>query len=118
MKDLVKVLVVDDDSLVRDLLCEILTEEGYSASGVSNGIEALEKLEAGRFDLVISDVEMPEMDGIDLAREMRPISSIPLILMSGNIYTKEESIALADYFLPKPFSLSDLLSIVERVLGE
>ena len=113
-----KILVVDDDSLVRDLLCEILTEEGYSASGVSNGIEALEKLEAGRFDLVISDVEMPEMDGIDLAREMRSISSVPLILMSGNIYTKEESIALADYFLLKPFEFNDLLSIVERALGE
>ena len=118
MKDLVKVLVVDDDSLVRDLLCEILTEEGYSASGVSNGIEALEKLEAGRFDLVISDVEMPEMTGIELAREMRSISSPPLILMSGNIYTKEESIALADYFLLKPFEFNDLLSIVERALGE
>ena len=113
-----KILVVDDDSLVRDLLCEILTEEGYSVDSASNGIEALEKLEAGRFDLVISDVEMPEMDGIDLAREMRSISSVPLILMSGNIYTKEESIALADYFLLKPFEFNDLLSIVERALGE
>ena len=65
MKDLVKVLVVDDDSLVRDLLCEILTEEGYSASGVSNGIEALEKLKkaGGGFNLVISDIEMPRNDG-------------------------------------------------------
>ena len=118
MKDLVKVLVVDDDSLVRDLLCEILTEEGYSVDSASNGIEALEKLEAGRFDLVTSDIEMPEMTGIELAREMRSISSPPLILMSGNIYTKEESIALADYFLLKPFEFNDLLSIVERVLGE
>ena len=119
MKDLVKVLVVDDDSLVRDLLCEILTEEGYSASGVSNGIEALEKLEAGRFDLVISDVEMPEMTGIELAREMRSISSVPLILMSGNAtYDKKEILALADYFLLKPFEFNDLLSIVERALGE
>ena len=117
MKDLVKVLVVDDDSLVRELVSEILAEEGYSASGVSNGIEALEKLEAGRFDLVISDVEMPEMDGIDLAREMRSISSVPLILMSGNIYTKEESIALADYFLLKPFEFNDLLSAVKKALG-
>lgn len=117
MKDLVKVLVVDDDSLVRDLLCEILTEEGYSVDSASNGIEALEKLEAGRFDLVISDVEMPEMDGIDLAREMRSISSVPLILMSGNIYTKEESIALADYFLLKPFEFNDLLSAVKKALG-
>ena len=117
MKDLVKVLVVDDDSLVRELVSEILAEEGYSASGVSNGIEALEKLEAGGFNLVISDIEMPVMTGIELAREMRSISSPPLILMSGNIYTKEESIALADYFLPKPFEFNDLLSIVERVLG-
>ena len=115
-----KILVVDDDSLVRDLLCEILTEEGYSASGVSNGIEALEKLKkaGGGFNLVISDIEMPVMTGIELAREMRSISSVPLILMSGNIYTKEESIALADYFLLKPFEFNDLLSIVERALGE
>ena len=118
MKDLVKVLVVDDDSLVRDLLCEILTEEGYSVDSASNGIEALEKLEAGRFDLVISDVEMSEMTGIELAREMRSISSIPLILMSGNATPHlKEIAALADYFLLKPFEFNDLLSAVKKALG-
>ena len=118
MKDLVKVLVVDDDSLVRELVSEILAEEGYSASGVSNGIEAIKKLKAGeKFDLIISDIEMPVMTGIELAREMRSISSVPLILMSGNIYTKEESIALADYFLLKPFEFNDLLSAVKKALG-
>ena len=112
-----KILIVDDSRALRVMLQSFLEAE-YQVKTASDGKEALEKLKAGDFDLVISDVEMPEMNGIDLAREMRSISSIPLILMSGNIYTKEESIALADYFLPKPFSLSDLLSIVERALGE
>ena len=112
-----KILVVDGEDIMRTILCEILAEEGYSVDSASNGIEALEKLEAGRFDLVISDVEMSEMTGIELAREMRSISSVPLILMSGNIYTKEESIALADYFLLKPFEFNDLLSAVKKALG-
>ena len=119
MKDLVKVLVVDDDSLVRELVSEILAEEGYSASGVSNGIEAIKKLKAGeKFDLIISDIEMPVMTGIKLAREMRSISSVPLILMSGNATPHlKEIAALADYFLLKPFEFNDLLSAVKKALG-
>jgi len=114
-----KILVVDDEDIMRTILCDILKSNEYLVDDASNGVEALEKLKAGeKFDLIISDVEMPEMTGIELAREMRSISSPPLILMSGNIYTKEESIALADYFLLKPFEFNDLLSVVAEALGE
>ena len=115
-----KILVVDDEDIMRTILCDILKSNEYLVDDASNGVEALKKLKDGGFNLVISDIEMPVMTGIKLAREMRLSGlSIPLILMSGNATPHlKEIAALADYFLLKPFEFNDLLSIVERALGE
>jgi CheY-like chemotaxis protein len=119
-----KILVVDDSTTNRELVCQILSFEGYLTEEASNGSEAIEMLNHERFDLVISDIEMPVMNGIEMAREMRlsklpSVSSLPFILMSGNAasYIKEIE-ALANYFLPKPFRIEDLLSTVKKALGE
>ena len=115
-----KILVVDDLEANKKLIVEILELEGYSVESASDGKEALEKLKAGDFDLVISDIDMPEMTGIEMAKEIKLSSlSLPLILMSGNAAPYKKEIAvLANYFLPKPFGVKDLLSVVAKALGE
>ncbi len=107
-----KVLIVDDSIFIRQLIREILLSEGFSVEEASNGLEALEKIYLKKPHLIISDVEMPIMNGIELAKE-KP-SSLPIILMSGNASLKGSS--LADYFLPKPFDITHLLSIVKKIL--
>jgi len=119
-----RILIVDDRRSIRTLLASFLGEQHYSIKTAPNGAVALKKIYLEKFDLVISDIGMPVMDGIELAREMRLsksslISSLPLVLMSGNAAPYIKKIAvLADYFLPKPFGAKDLLSVVEKALGE
>jgi two-component system response regulator (stage 0 sporulation protein F) len=82
------VLIVDDEKSIRDLLSKILTREGYQTLTAGDGIEALQSIITKEIDLVVSDVIMPESDGIDLlikARKAKP--GIPFILISGGIDT-------------------------------
>ena len=66
-----KILLAEDDRELRQLFQHVLTKNGYTTVGVSNGLEALEALEGGYFDLLISDIMMPKMDGYTLVRTIR-----------------------------------------------
>ncbi len=66
-----KVLVVDDHQLSRDLFCQVLTSAGYAVRAASDGINALRHMEETRFDIVLTDVSMPQMDGLQLLTEIR-----------------------------------------------
>jgi DNA-binding NtrC family response regulator len=66
-----KVLVVDDHELSRDLFCEVLTSAGYAVRSASNGLKAIDHLEKTRFDIVLTDVSMPQMDGLELLTKIR-----------------------------------------------
>lgn len=87
------VLVVDDDVGVRETVCEILARAGCRVDQAGNGIEALKQLETGPFDLVLSDVVMPDMDGYDLYHEAgRRYPALPVALMTAFYYDREHVI--------------------------
>jgi two-component system cell cycle response regulator len=118
-----KILVVDDDEMVRIALEELLLSKGYRPVVAPGGQEALEQLEKGGFDLVVLDVIMPGMDGYEVCRKIREEqkwSKLPVIMLTALSSEKEREkgqAAGADMFLPKPISPQKLLSLIETAMG-
>ncbi|MBF0506378.1 MAG: response regulator [Nitrospirae bacterium] len=117
-----KILVVDDDPLVRDMLAVILNAEGYQVETVENGLEAIDKFRSGSdVEVVISDMNMPEMNGNELIREIRKIDEgVPIIILTGN---NEILVAInairngANEYLLKDENIQDTLKLsVENVI--
>jgi putative two-component system response regulator len=108
------ILVVDDDPIAAETLCHALAQFGYASTMASNGVEAIEHVRTGRYRIVISDVEMPEMDGIELCREIRQRSTCGytyLILLTSRSDTDSVVRGLeagADDYIAKPFHPSEL----------
>ncbi|WP_333878253.1 sigma-54-dependent transcriptional regulator [Methylobacter sp.] len=117
-----RLLVIDDDSDIVEYLTEMLNTNGYKVSGETDPQHALELLEAEYFDLVISDVEMPGMRGLDLMSAIharKPGQLILLITAFGSIDLGVRSLqAGACGFLTKPFSLNDLTSAIDRAFRD
>lgn len=117
-----QLLVIDDDSDIVDYLTEMLTTSGYRAIGETDPQLALMRLETEHFDLVISDVEMPGMRGLDLMSAIhahKPGQLILLITAFGSIDLGVRSLqAGACGFVTKPFSLNDLTSAIERAFRD
>jgi CheY-like chemotaxis protein len=118
--EMTKILVVDDEPANLKILRYILDHEGYETAGAKDGVEALELLAESRFDLVLSDVKMPRLSGVALARHLRSNMPVtPIVLMSAYDFdTREDILALNVPCLSKPLSLDNLLSEVQKVLGE
>jgi CheY-like chemotaxis protein len=119
-----KILVVDDDELVLVALVELLSPKGYTVSTAFGGPQALEKLGKDRFDLLILDIIMPEMDGYHLCetiRAMEGYARTPIIMLtakSGEEDQKKGLRAGANLFLPKPIPPRLLLELVDSTLKE
>ena len=119
-----KILIVDDDRSNLRMMATLLTTNGYVVAQADNGETALRILQEEKFDLIISDILMPVMDGYCLCRECKKdekLRNIPLIFCSGT-YTseKDEKLAFkfgAEAFISKPFQSQDLLDTVNRVMG-
>lgn len=117
-----KILVVDDDELVLSAIQELLTPMGFSVATRSNGPAALEAAARERFDLVILDVIMPEMDGFEVCRRVREIESyaetpiLMLTAMSGEVDRQKGLDAGANLYLPKPIAPRRLIALVEEAL--
>lgn len=113
-------LIADDEKGYRDVLKVIFEDQGHSVRTVTDGRSALELLKKGPFDAVISDVRMPDMDGIEFlraAREFYPEIGIVMMTAFATIDTAREAFKLgADDFLAKPFNNEELKVIVERTL--
>ncbi|WP_328314951.1 SpoIIE family protein phosphatase [Streptomyces sp. NBC_00442] len=116
--DSAHVLIADDNADMREYLTRLLRGAGYRVSSVNDGLEALRAVRAHTFDLVISDVMMPHMDGLELLAELRShprTASVPVVLLSARA-GQEASIeglqAGADDYLVKPFAAADLLARV------
>lgn len=111
-----RVLFADDNADMREYVGRLLVNQGYDVETAGDGEEALEVARAGRFDLIVSDVMMPRLDGFGLLRAIRseqPIADTPLILLSaraGNEATVEGLNAGADDYLIKPFTASELIA--------
>ncbi len=119
-----RILLVDDDSALREFIGIALSSEGYQIDSVGDGREALKFLSKTSVDLVVTDLCMPHIDGIELAMEMRKTRpNVPLIAISGGAVGETESILRAVKLLgakrtlPKPFALSELKSAVAEVLA-
>ena len=114
-----KILLVDDDEQLRELLAETLTESGHSITIAANGRDAQMILDHQTYDLIVSDVQMPVMNGIELLQWVRTNVQTPMILMSGFSrlleLMKPKDIG-AKAFLPKPFQPEDLVSLVDKSL--
>jgi two-component system, OmpR family, phosphate regulon response regulator PhoB len=113
------VLVVDDESMLRNLLSRLLRMEGYEVIEASDGEEALAQLEAGHPDLVLLDVMMPARDGLDVLGDLRKTSDVPVILVSALGQEADRVIGLklgADDYVVKPFSAAELSARIESVL--
>lgn len=104
------VLIVDDEPDVRRILLEILRDEGYQAIAAEDGSRALELAASRRPDIVLSDVAMPLLDGVTLARRLaRWNPPIPVVLMSAAHSSRIGTLP----FIAKPFDLDDMLAMLE-----
>lgn len=117
-----KILVVDDDPTLLEILLETLETLGYESAGAVNGQEALSKLKNRSFDLVITDIRMPHLDGLSLLRNVKEINpKIPVIMITGFSLAYPSQRALregADGYLVKPFRIDKIEELVKNLLSE
>jgi len=114
------VLVVDDEQVIRDILCDFLSSEGFRVTAVSDGTEALSELNERTYDLMITDLKMPEMGGIELLAEVKEKNlSITTIIMTGfgTVETAIQAMKSGAYdYILKPFKVDEMLQVVKRAL--
>jgi chemosensory pili system protein ChpA (sensor histidine kinase/response regulator) len=117
------VMVVDDSITVRRVTQRLLVREGYRVVTAKDGLEALERLAEERPVVLLSDIEMPRMDGFDLLRNVRAdsrLAGLPVIMITSRTASKHRDYALelgADHYLGKPYSEEELLTLVARHAG-
>lgn len=113
MEPVLRVLVVDDETSIRKFLRVSLTAHGYQVYEAANGQEALSAVIAHRPDLMILDLGLPDIEGIEVTRRLREWSQIPIIILSVREHESEKVAALdagADDYLTKPFGIGELLA--------
>jgi len=114
------VLVVDDSITVRRVTQRLLQREGYRVALAADGLQALERLQEERPTVVLSDIEMPRMDGFDLARNIRAdgaLRDLPIIMITSRIAEKHREHAMelgVNHYLGKPYSDEELLSLIQH----
>src|SRR6185436_13180118 len=114
-----RVLVVDDEPQITRVLRTVLTSQGYQVRTAAEGEAALTNFAEWRPELVITDLYLPHMDGVELCRRIRAISAVPIIVLSvkGEERTKVEALDCgADDYVTKPFGIDELLARVRAAL--
>src|SRR5215469_1861188 len=112
-------LVIDDDKKLCRLIKDYLEPLGYEVVAANSGKEGLEKALAGKFDAVLLDIMMPEMDGLEVLRRLRAASSVPVLMLTGLGEESDRIVGLemgADDYLPKTFSTRELLARLRAVI--
>ena len=117
---MIKILLVEDDKDLNTTVRIVLEENGYDVTTCFDGVQALKKFEDIPFDIVISDIMMPNMDGYELAKEIRGIDTqIPILFMTAkdDIYSKEKGFKIGiDDYIVKPFDLQELVIRIGAIL--
>lgn len=119
MENDVRILIVDDEPDIRNLVRILLTNKGYRVTEAASGEGALAIWEDGAFDLVILDIMMPGMDGVDACRKIRQRSAVPILFLTAKTQITDKITAYesgGDDYLPKPFSRQELLMKVESLV--
>jgi DNA-binding response OmpR family regulator len=114
-----RILLVDDEQPVQKLLSFPLEKEGYEVVPALDGPEALKRFENERFDLVVLDIMLPKMDGLEVCRRLRAKSSVPIIMLTAKAEEIDKVLGLeigADDYITKPFSMREFRSRVRAAL--
>uniref|UniRef100_A0A7C5Z7N3 Response regulator n=1 Tax=Caldicellulosiruptor owensensis TaxID=55205 RepID=A0A7C5Z7N3_9FIRM len=116
-----KILVVDDSPVVKKIVTTTLAKKGFEVKEALDGVAALEVLLSEKIDLVITDLNMPKMDGLQLTREIRrnpTYKRIPIIMLTTNPSEEQKALeAGANLYLKKPVTSEELISHVQKFLG-
>lgn len=113
-----KLLLVDDDVELTELLSSLLTLEGFDVQTANNGLEALQKLDESH-ELVLLDVMMPKLNGLDTLKEIRKVSNVPVMMLTARGDDIDRVLGLelgADDYLPKPFNDRELVARIRAIL--
>lgn len=113
-----KILIVDDEVMIREVIKEYLLNEGYNFDEAENGKEALIKLNKNTYDFMILDIMMPEMDGFSMLNKLPKEKQIPTLVLSarGEVYDKLHGFDLGiDDYLTKPFSPKELIARIKAI---
>ena len=114
-----RILLADDEQSILTLLSYPLSQDGYEVVRASSGAEALERFAESEFDLVVLDVMMPSVDGLEVCRRMRASSSVPIIMLTAKTEEIDKVLGLelgADDYITKPFSIREFRSRVKAAL--
>jgi DNA-binding response OmpR family regulator len=114
-----RILLVDDEQAIQTLLSYPLRKDGYEVVQASDGNEALERFAEGPYDLVVLDVTMPRLDGLEVCRRMRASSTVPIIMLTARAEEQDKVLGLelgADDYITKPFSMAEFRSRVKAAL--
>ncbi|ABW30060.1 two-component transcriptional regulator [Acaryochloris marina MBIC11017] len=114
-----KILIVDDEATIRRILATRLSMVGYEIVVAADGVEALEQFEAEKPDLIVLDVMMPRMNGLQVCQTLRESTGVPIIMLTalGEVSDRIKGLELgADDYLPKPFSPKELESRIQAIL--
>lgn len=120
-----KIIVAEDSSVIQNLTKKILTQMNYKIASVKNGQQVLDLLNEGAYDLILLDIHMPVMDGMECATRIRNLEGdnkdIPIIAITGNAnnYSMKdfESVGIND-FIPKPLNYDNLVETVRKYVAE
>ncbi len=121
--NLKRILIVEDEALILEMMKELLESEGYKVNEAKNGKEALDKIKLSTYDLILSDLLMPQMNGEELYYEVKKIAPD---LVEKFVFVTGSSANIRDlmnrtgcqYLLQKPFRLEELRNIVKKILSE
>jgi len=114
-----RILLADDEQSILTLLSYPLRQDGYEVVRASSGVEALERFDETEFDLVVLDVMMPNVDGLEVVRRMRATSTVPIIMLTAKTEEIDKVLGLelgADDYITKPFSIREFRSRVKAAL--
>ncbi len=114
-----RILLVDDEQSIQTLLSYPLRKDGYQVTSAEDGREALQRFAEGRFDLVILDLMLPKLDGVEVCRQLRSRSQVPIIMLTakGDEMDKVTGLEIgADDYITKPFSMREFRSRVKAAL--
>jgi DNA-binding response OmpR family regulator len=114
-----RILLIEDDPRLAEMVAEYLGESGFRVSRAQNGAAGLDKLAREPYDALVLDLMLPDMDGLDLCRQLRAKSDIPVLMLTARGDSADRVVGLeigADDYLPKPFQPRELLARLRAIL--
>jgi CheY-like chemotaxis protein len=122
MSPLKKILVVDDEAMIRDLLFDLLSDRGFEVTLAKDGRESLKQMEKGRFDLLITDIQMPHLDGIEMLKRMKKDKRREKVIVISGMAGDQADLGRKDILpvfamLQKPFRVNRFLDAVAAVFS-